>query len=140
MAPSSCDAGHLGHEAHTARAVDAARHVGVDQGPEIFVLDRALVVLEAPGVEAVGHGLVLEIAFAALVADRAVERMIDEQELEHALARLLHRLGAGDDGRQRAVERRPEIVDAMAQEATGFGIPATSTRHMRQLPAMDRRS
>ena len=28
----------------------------------------------------------------------------------------------------------------MAQEATGFGMPATSTRHMRQLPAIDRRS
>ena len=28
----------------------------------------------------------------------------------------------------------------MAQEATGFGMPATSTRHMRQLPAMESRS
>ena len=28
----------------------------------------------------------------------------------------------------------------MAQEATGFGMPATSTRHMRQLPAIDSRS
>ncbi len=93
------DAGHLGHEAHTARAVDAAIHEGVDQGAEIFVLDRALVVLEAAGVEAVGHGLVLEIAFAALVADRAVERVVDEQEFEHALARLLHRLGIRDDCR-----------------------------------------
>ena len=85
------DAGNLGHESHTARAVDAARHEGADQRPEIFVLDRALVVLEAAGVEAIGHGLVLQIAFAALVADRAVERMIDQQELEHAFARLLHR-------------------------------------------------
>src|SRR4029077_11963404 len=29
-------AGHLGHEAHTARAVDATIHVGADQRPEIF--------------------------------------------------------------------------------------------------------
>src|SRR6478609_1213753 len=28
----------------------------------------------------------------------------------------------------------------MAQEACGFGTPTTSTRHMRQLPAMDSRS
>src|SRR4026208_944229 len=28
----------------------------------------------------------------------------------------------------------------MAQEACGLGVPFTSTRHMRQLPAMDRRS
>src|ERR671913_1285141 len=29
---------------------------------------------------------------------------------------------------------------AQAQEATGFGAPFNSTRHMRQLPAIDRRS
>ncbi len=28
----------------------------------------------------------------------------------------------------------------MAQEAAGFGMPCTSTRHMRQLPAIDSRS
>ena len=28
----------------------------------------------------------------------------------------------------------------MAQEACGLGMPFTSTRHMRQLPAIDRRS
>ncbi len=28
----------------------------------------------------------------------------------------------------------------MAQDAAGFGMPCTSTRHMRQLPAIDRRS
>ena len=95
-------------------------HVGADQRPEIFVLDRALVVLEAAGVEAVGHGLVLQIAFAALVADRAVERMIDEQEFEHAFARLLHRLGVGDDGGRRAVARGPEIVDAHGAGGDGL--------------------
>ena len=102
------DAGNLGHEADAARAMDAAGHVGADQRPEIFVLDGALIVGEAAGVEAVGHGLVLQIAFAALVADRAVERMIDQQEFEHALARLLHRRRVGDDGRRRAVAARPE--------------------------------
>ena len=71
--------------------MDAARHEGADQRPEIFVGYGALVVLESPGVEAVGHGLILQIALAALVADRTVERVIDQQELEHALARLLHR-------------------------------------------------
>ncbi len=28
----------------------------------------------------------------------------------------------------------------MAQDATGLGLPCTSTRHMRQLPAIERRS
>ena len=106
------DARDLGHEADAARAMDAAGHVGADQRPEIFVLDGTLVVGEAAGVEAIGHGLILQIAFAALVADRAIERVIDQQELEHALTRLLHRRRVGDDGRRRAVAAGPEIVDA----------------------------
>jgi hypothetical protein len=32
--------------------------------------------------------LVLQIALAALVADRAIERMIDEQKLHHAFLRI----------------------------------------------------
>src|SRR3546814_14501022 len=58
---------------------------------------RALVLGEAAAVEAVGHGLVLQVALAALVADRAVERMVDEQELHDAVARLLHLVGVGLD-------------------------------------------
>jgi hypothetical protein len=82
---------------------------------------------------AIGHGLVLQVAFAALVADRAIERVIDEQELHHALARLLDEFGGGDDFL---------IVRAgSAQEACGLGGPGfTSTRHIRQLPAMVSRS
>src|SRR5262245_4080176 len=106
------DAGDLGHETDAASAVNAAGHVGADQRPQIFVLDRAFVVGEAAGVEAIGHGLVLQVAFATLVADRAVERVIDEQKFEHALARLLHRGRVGDDGGWRAVAAWPEIVDA----------------------------
>ena len=85
----------FGHEPHAARAVNAAIHDGLDQKPDILVLDRALVLLEAAGIHAIGHGLVLQVAFPALVADRAIERMIDQQELHHAFACLAHhrRLG-----------------------------------------------
>jgi hypothetical protein len=38
---------------------------------------------------AVAEGLVLQRAFATLVADRAVERVIDEQQLHHALLRFV---------------------------------------------------
>ena len=101
-------AGDLGHEADAARAVDAARHDGLHQRADIFVLDRALVLLVAAGIDAVGHRLVLQVALAALVADRAVERMVDQQELHHAFARLLHhrRAGADDLGRAVAVGRQ----------------------------------
>ena len=40
-------------EAHAARAVDAAGHVGGDQGPEVLVLDHALALAEARDVAAV---------------------------------------------------------------------------------------
>ena len=82
-------AGDLGREADAARAVDAARHDRLDQRADVLVLDGALVLLEAAAVDAVGHRLVLQVALAALVADRAVERVVDEQELHHPFARLL---------------------------------------------------
>ena len=63
-------------------------------GADIFVLDRALVLGEAAGIDAVGHRLILQIALAALIADRAIERMVDQQKLHHAFARLLHHLAS----------------------------------------------
>ena len=65
--------------------MDAAVHAGRDQRAEILVADRPLVFLEAAAIEAVGHRLILQIALAALVADRTVERVIDQQELHHPL-------------------------------------------------------
>src|SRR6185295_7095498 len=90
-------------EADAARALDAAIHRGLDQRAQIFVLDRALVLGEAAGVDAVAHRLVLQVALAALVADRAVQRMVDQQELHHAFARLLHHRRAGGDFRRLAL-------------------------------------
>ena len=56
----------------------------------------ALRFVVARGDAAIAHREVLQLAFAALVADRAVERMVDQQELHHALLRLdrLLRVGA----------------------------------------------
>ncbi len=105
----ACD---LAGEADAARALDAARHHRLDQRPDIFLLDRALVLLVARGIDAIGHGLVLQIALAALVADRAVERMIDQQELHHAFARLLHHRRAGQQHVGRAILVRRQILDA----------------------------
>ena len=90
-------AGDLVGEPDAAGAVDAPCHEGLDQRPEILLLDRPLVLLEAAAVEAVGHGLVLQIALAALVADRAIQRVVDQQKLHDALARLVHHLGIGAD-------------------------------------------
>ena len=112
MAPSSGHAGDFGHEADAARAQDAAVHRGLDQRAEIFVLDRALVLAEAALIDAVGHGLVLQIAFAALIADRAIERMIDQQKLHHAFARLAHHRRARAHLRRFTLRARPAVAHA----------------------------
>ena len=90
--------------------MDAAVHRGLDERTNVFVLDGALVLGIARRVEAKAHGLVLQIAFAALIADRAVERMIDEQEFHHAFARLLHHRSVGEDLRCLAVGTRAQIA------------------------------
>ena len=102
---------HFLGEADAARALDAAGHRGLDDRPEIFVVDRPLVLFVARMAAAIGHRLVLQVAFAALVADRAVERVVDEQELHHPFARLLDHRRVGADrlavgGRQRAARLR----------------------------------
>ena len=91
------DPGDLGREADAARAMDAAGHDRLDQRPHLLVGDGALVLDVAAVVDAVGHRLVLQIALAALVADRAVERMVDQQELHHPLAGLDRTLVLGVD-------------------------------------------
>jgi hypothetical protein len=48
---------------------------------------------EARAPAAPAEGDVLQRALAALVADRAVERVVDEQELDHRLLRVLDALG-----------------------------------------------
>ena len=89
----------------------------------------------------------LELALAGLVADGAIERMIDEQKLHHALAAFLDHRGIGADahalgdvlgaGNLRA--RNPADLRLAIRPDDGlrsgpiFGMPI-SMRHMRQLP------
>ena len=95
---------HFAHEPHAARAEDAAVAVEHQRRPEVDVGLHALAVEHAArelhpaalGAERVRE--ILERALAALVAHRAVERVVDQQELEHARARL-HDLGRVRDAR-----------------------------------------
>ena len=81
-------AGDFLGEAHAARAVDAARHVGGDERPHVLVGHHALLFLVARGRRTVAHRQVLQLAFAALVANGAVQGMVDQQELHHPLLGL----------------------------------------------------
>ncbi len=84
-------------EAHTAGTVDAAGHYRLDQRAHVFLGHGALVFVVPAGPAPVIDRLVLEIALAPLVADRAVERVVDEQELHHPLARGFHHQAVGAD-------------------------------------------
>ncbi len=91
------DAGDFGRETHAARAVDAARHVGRDERSQVLVLDDALALVESRLRTAEAEREVLEFALAALVADRAVERMIDQQEFHRRLLRRHRPRRTGED-------------------------------------------
>ena len=80
------------HEAAAARAEDAAvavqhqRRAEVDVGLDALAVERAAREVHAALVVAEPIREILQRALAALVADRAVERVIDQEELEHARA------------------------------------------------------
>jgi len=80
-------------ETHAAGAMDTTGHDGLDQRPQILVRNRALVLGETAAVGPIGHRLILKVAFAALVADRTIQRMVEQQEFHHPGARLAHHLG-----------------------------------------------
>src|SRR2546430_5704394 len=83
--------GDLLAEAHAAVAEDAALAVDRDRRRELERLDEvALGLDEARAAAAPAEADVLQRALAALVADGAVERVVDEQELHDRLLGLAH--------------------------------------------------
>ena len=123
-------AGDLVGEARAAVAQDAALTV---EEHEVADRDRLLVVallLDEPALAgAVAERLVLQRALAALVAHRTVERMVGEQQLEHAL------LGALDAVGDSVLTTWPSATGVM-HDTTIIGPrgPSTSTMHWRHMP------
>ena len=62
------------------------------KGPRFLSLTTRLRFAEARNVAAEAQGQILQLALAALIADRTIERMIDEQKF-HGGALRRHRLG-----------------------------------------------
>ena len=83
-------------------------------GPKSLSATARLFSSIAAAVEAVGHRLVLQIALAALVADRAIERMVDQQESPSPPLRAL--LAFSD-----WVWITMPSAAGIAQDAIGFG-------------------
>jgi len=82
------DACDFGDETHAARTLNTARHDRVDQRTHIFVVHGAFILFETRGIAAIAHGLVLQITLTTLIANRAIQRVINQQEFHHAFARF----------------------------------------------------
>ena len=90
---------HLLHEADAARAKDATFVVEDDVLADVLALGLFDFFLEeVRSAMAEFHGEFLEAAFAGLVADGAVERVVDEEEFHDALAAILDQRGIGAGG------------------------------------------
>ena len=87
----------LAADANAAVAENAARPVEVHHRRPLLLFAMVLQVDEFRFGCAVLEGHVLQFAFAAGIADRAVERMVRQQQLEHRLARLLDLVALGED-------------------------------------------
>ena len=91
-------AGDLLAEADAARTEDATLVVEHDARAEPRALGFDVLPFgEARIAAAVAGGLLLQLALASLVADRAVERVVDEEEFHHAFAAIPHQRRAGAD-------------------------------------------
>ena len=81
--------GHFFGKAHAAGTVDAAAHFfRRHQRPHVFADHRAFFFLITAGRFAVAHGQILQLALTALVANRAIQRVVDQQKLHHPFLRL----------------------------------------------------
>ena len=90
-------AGHFLQQSDTAGAMDTTRHVGGNQRTDERVPDHAFVFGKARHVTAIFQCQVLQFAFTTLVTDRAIQRVVDQQEFHHPLLRAPGQLRAGKD-------------------------------------------
>jgi hypothetical protein len=93
----------------------------LDQGAQIQIFGCAFGFAVAAEINAIGHGLILQIAFAALIADRAIQRVVDQQEFHHTLTGLFDHRAVGFDNRRLAFGTGAQILDLHRTACCRFG-------------------
>src|SRR5690606_4807681 len=81
----------IGHH-HTTITQDATVHVKLDLIADILRLERTLLLDKTRLCFSVFETQVLQVAFSSLVANRTVERVVDQQELGNRFPRFEHTL------------------------------------------------
>ena len=97
------DTGNLLTETNTARAVNAAAHfLHRDQWANILGMHNSFFFVIARSRGAITDRQILQLAFATLIADRAIQRMIQQQKLHHIFLRAhcLFTVGTHDHARR----------------------------------------
>jgi hypothetical protein len=137
----------LFRETDAARTEDAALIIERDSWTELNIFRLLHLVLEETRILAtVFNAEFLETAFAGLVADRAIERVINEEEFHYPAAAFLNQRGVGahsepfgNIGRAANLRTRhpidfgrPSASRIGFRSEPIFGMPI-SIRHMRQL-------
>src|SRR5690606_23657302 len=86
------DAAHFLAKTYTTRAMYASLHAfGGNEGPKVLDEHHTLLFLVARRRGAIAHRQILQLAFSALIAHGAIERVINKKKLHHAFLRS-HRL------------------------------------------------
>src|ERR1035437_398727 len=116
----------LAADAHAAVAQNAARTVEVHHRRPLLFFLVVLSLRELGFGGAVGKRHVLQFAFAASVAHRAIQRMVAEHKLQHCLARLAHLVAVSRNNHALGYRRRAgslklghllDLLDANAASA-----------------------
>ena len=95
--------------------------MGFDKRSEIKIVGCTLWFAKAREIDTVSHGLVLQIAFAALVADRAIKRVVDQEKFHHAFTGLFDHGRIGFNNGWLAFWTGAQIFDLHGARCGRFG-------------------
>src|SRR5690554_3852285 len=82
------DASDFLPEADTTGTMNTARHIGLDQWPDILVFHRTFALCKPADTLTIAHRQILQFTFPSLITNRAIKWVIDQQKLHHTTLRM----------------------------------------------------